>query len=107
MEQRFGFGGEVFVVDGVALLVENAEMERSCVQVDAGVEFVLLHVVSHRGLRVRECAGCWLLPVYLARRGHDEYPNAAADGPRQRWLLELQRPSRVSRLASCLISRTD
>jgi len=34
--------------------VENAEVQRSCVQVDAGVELVLFHVASHRGLRVRE-----------------------------------------------------
>ena len=50
VEQRFGPGGQVFVADDIAELIENAEVKRSCVQADASVEFVLFGVVAHHGL---------------------------------------------------------
>jgi hypothetical protein len=50
LEQGFGFGREVFVVDGVAVLVEDAQVQGPGVEIDAGIESVLCGVESHDGL---------------------------------------------------------
>ena len=42
-----GFGFDVPVQDDLSLLIEDAEIHRSCVQIDTTVKFVLLGVKSH------------------------------------------------------------
>src|SRR5262249_48155460 len=81
LEEGGGAGGDGVVEDDGAGGVEDAERKGSRVEIDAAVESVLLVVKSHHGLRVRRD---WLLvtPVYLLRRGHDEYPGAASDRDR-------------------------
>ncbi len=53
LEQRFWAAGQVPVEDGVAVLVENADVHAPGMQVDAAVESMLCRVKPHRGLRVR------------------------------------------------------
>src|SRR5262249_3420329 len=52
-EEGVGPGRQVAVEDDGAVVVEDADVHGPRVQVDAGVESVLLRVESHRGLRVR------------------------------------------------------
>jgi len=49
-EQLVALAGELAMEEGLAFLVEDAEVETLGVQVDAAVVLVLLGVESHRGL---------------------------------------------------------
>src|SRR5262249_16972741 len=77
-EKGVGAGTDGLVQADGTVGIEEAEGKGPGVQIAAAVESVLLVVESHHGLRGR---GAWLLvtPVYPLRRGHDEYPTAAAD----------------------------
>ena len=60
VEEGVGPAGQVAVEDDGAGLVEDAEVHGPGVQVDAGVESVLLRVEPHHGLPVRRRAlGVW------------------------------------------------
>jgi hypothetical protein len=48
--QGAGLGGELAVQQGLAGLIEDAEVHGSCVEVHAAVESVLLLVETHHGL---------------------------------------------------------
>jgi hypothetical protein len=47
IEQRFGIGFKVLMHSGFALLVDDANVHFSCMQIDATIKFVLLIVKSH------------------------------------------------------------
>jgi hypothetical protein len=47
LEEGVGFGGEVFVVDDLAVAIEDAQVHGAGVQIDAAVETVLLVVEAH------------------------------------------------------------
>jgi hypothetical protein len=92
-EGRHGFkdglrgGGDGVVEDDGTLGIEDADRQGPGMEVDAAGKLVGLGVEPHHGLRGM---GDWLLvtPVYPLRRGHDEYPVAAADGGREAGFAE-------------------
>jgi len=47
-EKRFRTGFKVFVKQGVAFLIQDADVHGSGVQIDAAIVFVLLGVESHK-----------------------------------------------------------
>jgi hypothetical protein len=47
LEERLGLGGQVPMGDDLALLIENTDVHRSRMEVDAAVESVLCSVESH------------------------------------------------------------
>lgn len=47
IEQRFGIGLKVLVHPGFALLIDDANVHFSCMQIDAAIKFVLLIVKSN------------------------------------------------------------
>jgi hypothetical protein len=47
LEERLGFGGQVPVSDDLAILIENTDVHRSRMEIDAAVEWVLLGIESH------------------------------------------------------------
>ena len=52
LQQALEVAGELLVGDNGASVIEDAQVQSPGVQVDAGVESVLLAVEAHRGLRV-------------------------------------------------------
>lgn len=52
VEEGVGSGGDGFLLDDGFFVVENAQGEGSGMEIDAGVESVLLFVESHHGLPV-------------------------------------------------------
>jgi len=47
IEKRFGIGLKVLMYSGFSLLIDDANVHFSCMQIDAAIKFVLLIVKSH------------------------------------------------------------
>jgi hypothetical protein len=112
LQEGLGIGGDVFVEDDVALLVEDADVHGSGVEIDAGIVSVgrILVAAHHASVGMgpvlspdRGCTGHTVLklprwdkatvlsPLSLGtgpahpNRGHDEYPGAPADRGNRDW----------------------
>src|SRR5437879_1450207 len=75
LEEGLGVAGDILVDKLVAGLVNDADIHRPGMQIDAAVKSVLSCVESHHGppSEGTNVLGVWKLPAYLLRRGHDEY----------------------------------
>src|SRR5918999_1350741 len=105
-DELVAVAGELAVDEGLAGLIEDAEVQAAGVQVNAAVVLVLLGVESHRGLLSR---GLWIAQqptAWVGREGaSNQYPTLRADrraGDSTRKTVVGRRPLKRKRLGDAM-----